>query len=190
MEEVRRERHVGGLGDQVWLAVVQRLQLCELVSELLVRDHRVDKIAFTGSTAAGRRIASICGERIARCTRELGGKSAAVMVDDKDIPTAAQAIAGAECFLSGQVCSSLTHNAFRTDFGIAFGGFKRSGIGREGGIEGLRNYLEVLPRGQDGHPGGPPGRLRGLGGLAPLSSATPALALVRGGRGAMACHRC
>ena len=36
------------------------------VSELLVRDPRVDKITFTGSTAAGRRIASICGERIAR----------------------------------------------------------------------------------------------------------------------------
>jgi len=44
------------------------------VSELLVRDPRVDKITVTGSTAAGRRIASICGERIARCTLELGGK--------------------------------------------------------------------------------------------------------------------
>ena len=43
------------------------------VSELLVRDPRVDKVTFTGSTAAGRRIASICGERIARCTLELGG---------------------------------------------------------------------------------------------------------------------
>jgi acyl-CoA reductase-like NAD-dependent aldehyde dehydrogenase len=43
------------------------------VSELLVRDPRVDKISFTGSTAAGRRIASICGERIARVTLELGG---------------------------------------------------------------------------------------------------------------------
>ena len=42
------------------------------VSELLVRDPRVDKITFTGSTAAGRRIASICGDRIARCTLELG----------------------------------------------------------------------------------------------------------------------
>jgi acyl-CoA reductase-like NAD-dependent aldehyde dehydrogenase len=78
------------------------------VSELLVRDPGVDKITFTGSTAAGRRIASICGERIARCTLELGGKSAAVVLDDVDIATAAGAIAGAECFLAGQVCSSLT----------------------------------------------------------------------------------
>ncbi len=78
------------------------------VSELLVRDPRVDKITFTGSTAAGRKIGAICGERIARCTLELGGKSAAVVLDDIDVEVAAQALAGAECFLSGQVCSSLT----------------------------------------------------------------------------------
>jgi aldehyde dehydrogenase (NAD+) len=78
------------------------------VSELLVRDPRVDKITFTGSTAAGRRIASICGERIARCTLELGGKSAAVILDDADIETTAQSLAMAECLLSGQVCASLT----------------------------------------------------------------------------------
>jgi aldehyde dehydrogenase (NAD+) len=78
------------------------------VSELLVRDPRVDKITFTGSTAAGRRIASICGERIARCTLELGGKSAAVILDDADLESAAAALARAECLLSGQVCASLT----------------------------------------------------------------------------------
>jgi len=78
------------------------------VSELLVRDPRVDKITFTGSTAAGRRIASICGERIARCTLELGGKSAAVVLDDIDLGMTARRLAQAECMLSGQVCSSLT----------------------------------------------------------------------------------
>jgi acyl-CoA reductase-like NAD-dependent aldehyde dehydrogenase len=271
------------------------------VSELLVRDPRVDKITFTGSTAAGRRIASICGERIARCTLELGGKSAAVILDDIDLETVAQTISGAECLLSGQVCSSLTrivvprhrhdallealsstfskvrvgdpfdpstqmgplaserqrdrvlgyihkgvqegatlatggrrpdhlergwfveptvfgnvdngstiareeifgpvlsvvpaederdavrvandtiyglnasvftddveraravagelrsgtvgHNAFRTDFGIAFGGFKQSGIGREGGIEGLYPFLETKTVILEGRPG-------------------------------------
>jgi acyl-CoA reductase-like NAD-dependent aldehyde dehydrogenase len=35
------------------------------------------------------------------------------------------------------------HNAFRTDFAIAFGGFKQSGIGREGGVEGLHPFLEA-----------------------------------------------
>lgn len=78
------------------------------VSELLVTDPGVDKITFTGSTAAGRRIASLCGERIARCTLELGGKSAAVVLDDMDLATAATTLARAECALNGQVCSSLT----------------------------------------------------------------------------------
>lgn len=77
-------------------------------SESLVRNPGVDKITFTGSSAAGRRIASLCGERIARCTLELGGKSAAVILDDYPIETAAQAIAGPACALTGQVCSSLT----------------------------------------------------------------------------------
>jgi acyl-CoA reductase-like NAD-dependent aldehyde dehydrogenase len=78
------------------------------VSELLVRDPRVDKIAFTGSTAAGRRIATLMGERIGRYTLELGGKSAAVVLDDADIATTAAHLAGAECMMTGQVCASLT----------------------------------------------------------------------------------
>jgi len=78
------------------------------VSELLVRDPRVDKITFTGSTAAGRKIAAICGERIARCTLELGGKSAAVILDDFDLETVAQTLSDAERMLTGQVCASLT----------------------------------------------------------------------------------
>src|SRR3954454_15278648 len=78
------------------------------VSELLVRDPRIDKITFTGSTAAGRKIGAICGERIARCTLELGGKSAAVILDDADIAKAAATIAAAECLMTGQVCASLT----------------------------------------------------------------------------------
>lgn len=78
------------------------------VSEQLVVDPRVDKIGFTGSTAAGRKIASLLGNRIGRFTLELGGKSAAVILDDADLENAANVIAGAECFLTGQVCASLT----------------------------------------------------------------------------------
>jgi aldehyde dehydrogenase (NAD+) len=78
------------------------------VSELLVRNPSVDKVSFTGSTAAGRRIASICGERIARATLELGGKSAAVILDDYDLEAAAASLVGPACLMSGQVCSSLT----------------------------------------------------------------------------------
>ena len=78
------------------------------VSELLVRHPEVDKISFTGSTAAGKRIAAICGERIARYTLELGGKSAALIMDDYDIGTAAKALVGPAAYMTGQACSSLT----------------------------------------------------------------------------------
>jgi len=77
-------------------------------SEALVRNPHVDKITFTGSTAAGKRIGSICGGRIARCTLELGGKSAGVIMDDYDVESAAKSISSTARILNGQVCSSLT----------------------------------------------------------------------------------
>ena len=78
------------------------------VSEQLVRHPHVDKVTFTGSSAAGKKIGAICGERIARCTLELGGKSAAVILDDYDVETAAKSISASAPMLTGQVCSSLT----------------------------------------------------------------------------------
>ncbi|HSV47454.1 MAG TPA: aldehyde dehydrogenase family protein, partial [Ramlibacter sp.] len=55
----------------------------------LVRNAGVDKVSFTGSTLAGKHIASVCGERVARFTLELGGKSAAIVLPDADIGQAA-----------------------------------------------------------------------------------------------------
>jgi acyl-CoA reductase-like NAD-dependent aldehyde dehydrogenase len=78
------------------------------VSELLVRHSGVDKITFTGSSAAGKTIASICGERIARCTLELGGKSAAVVLDDIDLGVVAQELSISARLMTGQVCAALT----------------------------------------------------------------------------------
>jgi aldehyde dehydrogenase (NAD+) len=78
------------------------------VSEELVRNPGIDKISFTGSTAAGRRIAGICAERVARVNLELGGKSAALILDDYDIGTAAASLAESATELTGQVCSALT----------------------------------------------------------------------------------
>lgn len=78
------------------------------VSEALVRHPGVDKVTFTGSSVAGRRVASICGERIARCTLELGGKSAAIVLDDADAQTVAKGIAQNASMMTGQVCAALT----------------------------------------------------------------------------------
>ncbi|WP_336967459.1 aldehyde dehydrogenase [Sphingobium aromaticiconvertens] len=77
-------------------------------SEALVRHPGIDKIAFTGSTVAGKKIASILGGRMARYTMELGGKSAAVIMDDYDVEAAARTIAAAAPDMTGQVCASLT----------------------------------------------------------------------------------
>jgi len=68
----------------------------------------VDKVSFTGSVAAGRRIASVCGDRLARCTLELGGKSAAVVLDDADIGAAAATLARTITLSAGQVCATLS----------------------------------------------------------------------------------
>jgi betaine-aldehyde dehydrogenase len=79
------------------------------VSEELIRNPGVDKITFTGSTAAGRKIGAAAAERMARVTLELGGKSPALVLDDYDIEAAANTI-GCSYFgyLTGQVCHSLT----------------------------------------------------------------------------------
>jgi acyl-CoA reductase-like NAD-dependent aldehyde dehydrogenase len=77
-------------------------------SDHLVCNPGVDKVSFTGSTAVGKRIASVCGERIARCTLELGGKSAAIVRDDFPTDAAAKLLTGTITLMSGQVCAMLS----------------------------------------------------------------------------------
>ncbi|GAA3112308.1 aldehyde dehydrogenase [Pseudonocardia yunnanensis] len=74
------------------------------VGEHLVRHRDVDKVAFTGSTAAGRIIAGICGEQLKRCSLELGGKSAAIVLDDADLAVVAEGLKATSLLNSGQGC--------------------------------------------------------------------------------------
>ncbi len=74
----------------------------------LVSNSDVDVVAFTGSTAAGRLIAEECGRSLKRTTLELGGKSAAVVLDDADPAQAATLIALGCMVYSGQACAALT----------------------------------------------------------------------------------
>jgi aldehyde dehydrogenase (NAD+) len=75
------------------------------VGEHLVRHPGVDKIAFTGSTEVGRRIASICGEQMKRVTLELGGKSAAIVLDDADLEkTIGALVPHGSMMYNGQAC--------------------------------------------------------------------------------------
>lgn len=74
----------------------------------LVRHPGVNKVSFTGSTAAGRRIASVAGENMTRVTLELGGKSPAIVLDDYPVEAAGALLARTITILSGQVCAMLS----------------------------------------------------------------------------------
>jgi aldehyde dehydrogenase (NAD+) len=76
--------------------------------DYLVRHKGVDKVAFTGSTAAGKHIAAVCAQRVARVSLELGGKSPAIMLDDADFAAALPSLMTYSMPITGQVCFSLT----------------------------------------------------------------------------------
>lgn len=78
------------------------------VSEYLVTHPGVAKVTFTGSSAAGRRIAEVCGGELRRLTLELGGKSAAVILDDADLGATVEALRMGSFRNNGQVCTLKT----------------------------------------------------------------------------------
>ncbi|NMO91634.1 aldehyde dehydrogenase [Actinomycetospora sp. TBRC 11914] len=74
----------------------------------LVAHPEVDKVSFTGSTAAGREIGRECGASFKRMQLELGGKSAAIVLEDADVSTTMQGLAMGSFFNTGQVCASFS----------------------------------------------------------------------------------
>lgn len=74
----------------------------------LVQHPGIDKVAFTGSTVAGRAIASACGELLKPITAELGGKSAAILLDDADLGVFASTLISTCVPNTGQACYSCT----------------------------------------------------------------------------------
>ncbi len=97
--------HAAGLPAGVFNLVTG---LGTVVGEALVKHPEVDAISFTGSTRAGKRISELAAQTVKRVTLELGGKSAAVILDDADLATAVKATVG-NCYLnSGQTCTAFT----------------------------------------------------------------------------------
>lgn len=70
----------------------------------LVEHPGIDKVAFTGSTPAGRKIAARCGELLRPVTLELGGKSAAIILDDAEIAGSVEQLFAATLLNNGQTC--------------------------------------------------------------------------------------
>jgi betaine-aldehyde dehydrogenase len=78
-------------------------------SEYLVRHPGIDKVSFTGSTVTGGKIGEICGAQIKRCTLELGGKSAAILLEDVALDGAMMMqLLGAALMNNGQACGAQT----------------------------------------------------------------------------------
>ena len=84
--------------------VVSILAADRETSEHLIAHPDVDKVAFTGSTRAGRRIAAIAGEQLKRVSLELGGKSAAIILEDADMATVAEGLKLASLGNNGEAC--------------------------------------------------------------------------------------
>ena len=78
------------------------------VGEELVGSEKVDKVAFTGSTEVGRRIMQLASTNIKKCTLELGGKSASIVLDDVDLDYVVDGALWGVFFHNGQVCSAGT----------------------------------------------------------------------------------
>ncbi len=70
----------------------------------LVEHAGVDRIAFTGSADVGRSIAATCGQRLARCSLELGGKSAAIVCEDASLERTVAGLRFSSFLNNGQAC--------------------------------------------------------------------------------------
>lgn len=102
--------------------------------EALVGHEGVDMVSFTGSTAVGKRIAESAGRSMKRTLMELGGKGAALVLEDADestLKSAIGAVASTWAFHSGQICTAPTRVLVH-----------RSRY--EEVTEGLRRYAEAL----------------------------------------------
>ena len=78
------------------------------VGAAAVSSSDVDMVSFTGSTAVGQRIAEACGRDMKRQLMELGGKGAALVLDDADLASAVAGIGTTFSFYSGQICTAPT----------------------------------------------------------------------------------
>ncbi|WP_433152876.1 aldehyde dehydrogenase [Actinomadura nitritigenes] len=84
-------------------------------SAYLVAHPGVDKVSFTGSTAAGRQVAAACAANLTRVGLELGGKSAAIALEDADPAAVATAVRFSGMGMAGQICNALTRVLVPTD---------------------------------------------------------------------------
>lgn len=90
------------------------------LGDALVTDPRVAMISLTGSTEVGKHVAELCGRDLRRCSLELGGKNAVIVMDDANIDEAVAAVAWAGFGTTGQRCTAtsrvIVHEAVAGEF--------------------------------------------------------------------------
>ncbi|CAM2746681.1 aldehyde dehydrogenase [Skermania piniformis] len=101
---------LGELLDEIGLppGVVSILPGDAATGAQLVGHPGVDKVSFTGSTAVGKAVATACAPNLTKVSLELGGKSAAIVLDDAAPEAVAAAVRSASLSNSGQICNALT----------------------------------------------------------------------------------
>jgi len=90
------------------------------LGDALVCDQRVALISLTGSTEVGKRVAELCGRDLRRCSLELGGKNAIIIMDDANLDEAVAGVAWAAFGTTGQRCTAtsrvIIHRAALNEF--------------------------------------------------------------------------
>ncbi|MGO8951576.1 MAG: aldehyde dehydrogenase family protein [Ktedonobacterales bacterium] len=76
------------------------------LGDALVTDARVSMISLTGSTEVGKRVSELCGRDLRRCSLELGGKNAVIVMDDANLDQAVAAVSWAGFGTTGQRCTA------------------------------------------------------------------------------------
>ncbi|MBP8266729.1 MAG: benzaldehyde dehydrogenase [Zoogloea sp.] len=74
------------------------------VGEAICTDPHIAMVAFTGSTAAGRKVGALCGAHLKKVSLELGGKNSLIVLDDADLDAAASGAAFGAWLHQGQIC--------------------------------------------------------------------------------------
>lgn len=87
----------------------------EEAGEALVKHKDVNLISFTGSTEVGKRIATICGERLAKVSLELGGKNAVIVMEDCDLNLAVDSVVRGAFSVAGERCTATSRAIVHRD---------------------------------------------------------------------------
>jgi len=74
------------------------------VGEAICTNRHIGMVAFTGSTAAGRKVGALCGANLKKVSLELGGKNSLIVLDDADLDAAASGAAFGSWLHQGQIC--------------------------------------------------------------------------------------